>query len=728
MNTRIAASFMVAGLLLLPAGLLAQGATTPAPAGGQADTPKPTAAPVLPDLRSSSFIDVGVRGTSFGDGSDEARFERYRDLRNGATLDAFHFGNETDARQFTVQADHVGYRDQQYSASFNKYGKVKMSIDWNQIPLFFSQDTATLFTSTAPGVLQLDDAIQSGLQNRTTTLPGVVGQAQPFDLRLRRDVLDFKLTYSATKNVDWNLSIRNSNKDGSQPWAGTFGFSDAVELAVPVDTRTTDLGTAVEWTGSRGLARLGYDGSFFRNNVGTLTWDNPLRVTDSSTAGPLQGRMALWPNSNMNAASATGLLNLPSHSRATAYVSLGRWSQNDPLIPFTVNSALQTIPLDRPTTDVEARVAAMTYTFTSRPVDAVFVSARFRSYDFDNRTPVFNVGNTVAYDTSVAAFAEGGTSPYSFTRRTFDADASFTQLRHAAFRVGYTREQVDQTFRLFDTTTENTVRLSADATGLSWLTLRAVYEHAKRVGSGFDEQTLDDIGEQVSLRQFDISDRNSDRVSAIVQVMPGSSLSFNGSVSAGREERPGTVFGLRSNDNHAFSLGVDFVPRNAVSLGLSYDYEKYTALQASRQANPGVQFDDPTRDWTTDSNDRARTFTASADLLKLWPKTDLRVAYNISHAESVYVYGLAPNSTLTPVTQLPAVVNELQRGTVDLRYYLTAHLAAGGVYWYDTYRVNDFALGQETLTSLAQPSFLMIGYLFRPYTANTIMGRLTFLW
>ena len=48
--------------------------------------------------------------------------------------------------------------------------------------------------------------------------------------------------------------------------------------------------------------------------------------------------------------------------------------------------------------------------------------------------------------------------------------------------------------------------------------------------------------------------------------------------------------------------------------------------------------------------------------------------------------------------------------------------------WYDSYRVNDFALGQEILTSLAQPSFLMMGYLYRPYTANTVIGRLTFLW
>lgn len=341
---------------------------------------------------------------------------------------------------------------------------------------------------------------------------------------------------------------------------------------------------------------------------------------------------------------------------------------------------------------------------------------------------MFAVGNTVSYDTTVAPFADGGTSPYSFTRRTFDADVSVTPLPHAAFRAGYTREQLGQTFRFVDTTTEDTVRLSADATGINWLTVRAAYEHARRVGSGFDEQVLDDIGEQVSLRQFDLSNRDSDRLSTIVQLLPASAWSINGSMSIGREKRPDTAFGLRSNDNHAYSVGFDFVPNAAVSLGLLYEYEKYAALQVSREANPGVQFDDPTRDWTTDGSDRARTFSASMDLLKLWPRTDVRLAYNLSHAESVYVYGLPANSSLPAVTQLPAVVNELQRATLDVRYTFTAHLSASGVYWFDSYHVNDFASGQETLTSLAQPSFLMMGYLTRPYTANTIMARLSYRW
>ena len=64
----------------------------------------------------------------------------------------------------------------------------------------------------------------------------------------------------------------------------------------------------------------------------------------------------------------------------------------------------------------------------------------------------------------------------------------------------------------------------------------------------------------MSLRQFDISDRNSNRFSGIAMVTPVSQLSFNGTVSAGKEDRPGAVFGLRSNDNHAVSVGMDYVP------------------------------------------------------------------------------------------------------------------------------------------------------------------------
>ena len=278
--------------------------------------------------------------------------------------------------------------------------------------------------------------------------------------------------------------------------------------------------------------------------------------------------------------------------------------------------------------------------------------------------------------------------PYSSTRHTFDADASYSPVSYLGFRAGYTREEVDRTYRIVENTTEDIARASVDLTGLGWLTVRGVYEHSKRVGSPVDPLELLAIGEQPTLRQYDISDRNQDRFNAIVQVTPLSQFSVNGSAGIGRQDYPGTNFGLRNNDNHVYSVGFDYVPSNEVSLGASYGYEKYTALQASRTANPlpantvaflndpTQQFNDPRRDWTDDSADRVRTVTASMDLIKLLPKTDIKFAYDYSRAESTYTYGLAPNTVLAAPVQLTPVVNELQRG--DHRRPLLRHPALRG--------------------------------------------------
>jgi hypothetical protein len=297
-----------------------------------------------------------------------------------------------------------------------------------------------------------------------------------------------------------------------------------------------------------------------------------------------------------------------------------------------------------------------------------------------------------------------------------------------AFRVGYSRETVEQDFRTFDTTTENTLRLSADLTGVGWLTVRGVYEHAKRTGTGLDEQSLDDIGEQVSLRQFDISDRDVDRFSAIVMVMPSSSTSITTTGFVGRDTRPASGFGLLENNTNGVSIGFDYVPTMKVSLGALYQYEHYTALQKSRQANPGVQFDDPTRDWTTDTTDGAHTITASADLLKLWSKTDLRFAYDFVRGRSEYLYGLTPDTTLPPVDQLPPIWNQRNRFTADARYMFTRHVGAGLAYWYEKFEVDDFAFNPSTLNTVSEPSFISLVNTYRPYTANTFWAKLSYVW
>jgi MtrB/PioB family decaheme-associated outer membrane protein len=720
------------GVLGQPVHAQAQPPQNPPPSTPAAPAAQTPAAP--PDVTSASAfggqIDVGLRGTIYTDNSDEARYQRYRDLRNGAVADYFRASKDTGTWSFHAQADHIGYRDQRYRADYSRPGKLHVTFEFNQIPLFYSTDTATPYVNAGGGVLTLPDVTQNAIQNGQAKLADYVPISPQFDLMSKRSITDVHLLYNASHSVDLSVDFRNTEKKGQQQWDGTFGFSNAVDFPVPVDTNTAQLGVAAEWMNERADVRVGYDGSYFRNSNQVITWDNPLRLTDDGAgAGPGQGREALWPNSNQNDGFVSGFMRLPRRSVATAYVSLGDWTQDQTLIPFTANSALASPALDRPTADAKAHVTATAFSFNTRAIEHVALNVRFRTYDFNNETPIFHVTQTVSYDTNVSAYEPGSNTIFSFDRKTFDADASWTPLTHAAFRAAYTRDNLSQTFRTFDTQHEDWLRFSADATGIKMMTLRAVYEFSNRNGTGFDEQSLDDIGEQTSLQQFDISNRKTNRFSGLVIAQPNSSLSVNGTVFVGTDHRPSDgTFGLQQTDNNGVSVGFDYVPDDKVSAGMSYEYEHYHTLQRSRQASSGADFEDPTKDWTTDGTDHAHTIHASVDLLKFWEKTDVRFGYDFSYATSLYIYGLTPDTTLPPVSQLPQVLNRRHRITGDARRKFTPHLGGSVMLWYETYHVDDFAFGPQTLNTIAQPSFLTLGYLYRPYTATTIQARLTYFW
>ncbi|OFW11328.1 MAG: hypothetical protein A3H96_18760 [Acidobacteria bacterium RIFCSPLOWO2_02_FULL_67_36] len=698
-------------------GLLTAALLVASPLAAQQPAPQPVPQP--------GSVDIGFRATSIE--GDAARAQHFRDLGSGVLLDRFRLQRNGSGWVFAASADRVGWRDQRYQAELVAHGKVKMLFLWDQVPLFISGDTRTLYSTSRPGEYRLAGTFRQSIQDGTLKIGDVVGGASPVELSSRRDTAQFRFIYTPVRDVDVKVNVRSARREGSMPMAASFGFSNAVELPAPIDTRSTDMNAGVEWANARGMLRIGYDASWFTNHIETLTWDNPLRATDIATAGS-QGRYSLPPSSTMTGISTAASIKLPARSRLTGNVSVGRWNQDQELLPFTINSASVSAAasLPRPTADAKANTLAMNYNFTSRPNRLLWFNARYRYYDFDNRTAPFSASpGMVVMDQNVGT---GHTSePISSTRHNIDLDASFTPAPFTAIRVGYGREEVDRTFRIFEATTDNVFRTSIDATSFGWLTVRAIVEHAVRRGSGFELGALTEANEQPTMRHYDVADRNRDRVTGLVQVTPVPAVGFSISAARGKDDYNGTGFGLRNNENRVYTVTADFVPHEAVSAGLSYSFEKYAALQTSRSAN-AAQFNDPTRDWSDDSADKAHNVVASLDLMKLAPKTDLRFAYNFNRSRTTFRYTLAPNSPLVAPSQLPPVTNELQRATADARYFLTPRVAIGFVYAYDRYSVNDFSMDPATISRLDMPGTLMLGYVYRPYAAHTGWLRLTYLW
>src|SRR5581483_2649949 len=168
---------------------------------------------------------------------------------------------------------------------------------------------------------------------------------------------------------------------------------------------------------------------------------------------------------------------------------------------------------------------------------------------------------------------------------TFDAETSYSPISFVGLRAGYTRETIDRNFRFIENTVEDVGRVSVDLTGTTWLNVRGVYEHSKRTGTPVDPAEILAEGEHPETGNFDVSNRNRDRVTAIVVVTPFSAVSFNASAGRIKDDYPTSYFGLRNSDNNVYGVGFDAVPiENKLTLGANFGYEKNNALQASRYA------------------------------------------------------------------------------------------------------------------------------------------------
>jgi len=468
------------------------------PATAPAAAPQTPAAPAV-EVPHSLFdqtwhqFQFGARLTNI-DG-DPARFQRYQDIRDGVLFTDAKYATEAPEGDwsFKAAADNVGWRDQRFFGDYERTGRFTVSGLWNEIPQFYSVDTATPYTHTGDNLV-LDDATQRAIQSGQGNLSSWIPLAPQFKLQERRDVGTLNFVATPTPQLDVKASYTMNRHVGALPWGASFGFGNDVEVALPYDSRANDFTLGAEWTNTRSMLNVAYTGSWFDNLDTPLVWDSPLRL-DDSTSAPGRGRTALWPSNSAQTVSIGGFSKFAHRTQLTGFISFGSWKNDETLQPFTINSALTQLPLPRNTAQADAGVFSTNLNLVSRPQMDWRFSARFRRYDYSNNTPHFTISQYVSYDTSVNGANTGGPELYAHNRTNFDADATWTKLQPVAFTVGYSRNNSGHDFRIFESTGEDVFRLTADAVGSQAVSFRAEYEHGSRTGSGLNEDLLVEIEE-----------------------------------------------------------------------------------------------------------------------------------------------------------------------------------------------------------------------------------------
>ena len=524
---------------------------------------------------TGGWIDFGVRGTNLS--GDGARFERYRDLGNGLFVDSLTIDHNKNGWFSDLRGAHLGGLDQRLTGHIVRPGKLKIYGQWDQIPMLFSRTTQTMFVTESPGVLRIPDLIQSTVQTTPSQITTMVQQFdRPFTLQLRRHIGEGGFEYMANRDFTIHLNIRNTDKQGAIPYGGSFGHSSFVETPAPIQHNLLDVDAGGEYVRGHALARVGYTASIFHNDITSFTFENPYRLTDSTSA-PAAGRTSLPPSSTFNDVNAMFRYTFPRRTVVMAYVSVGSLKDaGAPIMPNTINSASTgLLPLDRTLVEGAARTKGVNFNFSSKPVPYLAVNVKYKYFDYDNRTPAFNMLQRISYDnapSTIAATAPVESEPFGVKRQTTDADVTITRGALANAGAGFTRLVEDRTFRMFSSTTEDTYRAVFDAVSTRWFTVRTKYEHSKKRGvldqAAFDDMTglgcsptnLTPCSEQAGMRQYDIADRDRDRVTVLGSINPVSSVGIRASAATGHDNYLNTTFGLLDNKNHVYSTGIDLVP------------------------------------------------------------------------------------------------------------------------------------------------------------------------
>lgn len=609
-----------------------------------------------------------------------------------------------------------------------------------------------------------EDAIQQGI------IRDLLANTDPLRFALDREKGSLGLEFNTSTNGKTWVKVLDERRHGfrqigwgtyeryAQGAAGITHTEDKFmtggqQLAEPVRYRTTTLnaGTGIyrrDWS-----ADLEYTYTQFENRYNALRWANPFRNTDApsdngdgTTANGgaasnaydrgrfTDGQMSLPPSSRSHEVMASGSVELPLHSRFSAAVGLGTNEQDEPLLPYSLNTALtgaaggggpaninstSALPVQR----FKGSVRNLTGSFalTSKPVDHLSTKLKYRYYDYANNSDTI-------YFPGYAAFSD------SFWR----ADKNDKKAKVYNERLGYTRQTADLGvgYEIFEpleleldgmwdrwSFRNNRVQKLDELGGGAglvfqggpWVKVKGGYHFAKRMIDGYrlGDSTLNP--ESLWLVNFNWAERKRTRYNVGFDVTPNDKVSFGVDSAYQKDELGGGYrYGLKEQTLAMVGFNVAAEPCEAFSVSADYSRERRENRLNSNAKddafNSTSAIDDPFRgNWNplNDWNDKITedVDTVGVDMtVRPTDKIELGTGYAFSYSRMGFdatnpnsseaaVAGFArPTKLINGIAQAwPKVTSRTHEIRANAAYKLTQDVRFGLTYLFEKYDLEDFA-------------------------------------
>jgi MtrB/PioB family decaheme-associated outer membrane protein len=619
------------------------------------------------------------------------------------TEDAFRFGNGTgrdekgteaelggegrylnDAgTEMTWYAEDLGIDSRVFELGFGKPGKFGLELGYSELPYRRFGDTETPFTADG-NILGLPAGwVTAG---NTGGMTGLTAALVSSPIETNRTTFDIGADVRAMKNFRLYADYRRQEREGTGIMTGPF-FSQSSYLPRPIDDYTDRFDAGITYAGNSFTFTLAYFGSYYRNDVESVMWDNPF----TPFPGADVGQSALEPDNDFHQVSFSAAYFAQAWDTVIAFsAASGQGEQNATLLPYTINPNFVFPAIVQP---FDGKVDTTNYglTLTTKPLPRLNLRASYRYDERDNGTPI-SIWSRVITDALTSGDIEPNI-PYSFERSRLSLSGTYRLLDTVMISGGYDRADIDRDFQEVASQTEDTgwgkLRWrptgNLEATFKGGSSRREVNEYATDVGLVFGQNPL--------MRKYNLAHRERDFAEvALSASLIDTPISIGMTYLWAEDDYSKSELGMLEGSEDRFTVDFNWAVGENSSLYLTAGSEALESLQRGSETFSGP-------DWEAAHDDDFTHYGGGFRIAGIGEKVDFTFDYTRSDGETeILVTG--PVVSATPLPELESTMDSLR---LALNYNVSQRLAIDVNARWERFEAEDWGLegvAPDTISSV----------------------------
>ncbi len=610
------------------------------------------------------YVDEDAARFGNGTGYDE----------KGAYVDLGGEGSYTkDGVQMRWYAEDLGLKSRVLRIEGGRQGHYTGSLTYSELPYRRFDTTRTVFSGGAnelslpSGWVRAPDT--SGMTALGASLAGRTIETDRQSLELSGD-------YRINAEVALFADYDRQRRDGVSITTGST-FGQASFLPAPIDDYTDRVDLGASFARGSFNVRLAYLGSFYRNELTSLTWDNPF----TAFAGQDQGRTAVAPDNDFQQFSISGGYFAETMDTNVAFsLAMGQGEQTAALLPYTINATLTPEPL--PVAALNGKVDTTNYalTVTSRPIPKTRVRLSYRYDERDNKTPIDAWSRAIT--DALTTVEDRNNVPYSFERSRLSLSGSYRLLASLRLSAGYDRAEIDRDFQEVAEQTEDTGWGKVRWQATDSLEISARGGTSRRDIDRYDEVLAATLGQNPLMRKYHLAYRYREFADlSLALSLPETPLSIGVTWLYADDSYTGSELGMTDGQEDRYTADLSWAVSDTVSFFVSGGGEVIEARQLGSEA-----FD--AADWQADHEDTFRHYGGGLRVLGVGGKADIVLDYTRSTGETDITVDRFAGSTST----LPTLESVMDSLSMSVDFFVNDRWDANVEIRYEHMDVDDWAL------------------------------------